>query len=40
MALLTVRDLKRQFDTEPVFSNVTFDVQAVGAQRPAAGHGH
>lgn len=27
MALLTVRDLKRQFDTEPVFSNVSFDVQ-------------
>ncbi len=27
MALLSVRDLKRQFDTEPVFTDVTFDVQ-------------
>jgi ATP-binding cassette, subfamily F, member 3 len=28
MVLLTVRDLTRQFDVEPVFSNVTFDVRA------------
>jgi len=27
MPLLTVRELRRQFDTDPVFSNVTFDVQ-------------
>lgn len=27
MALLTVRELRRQFDSEPVFSNVTFDVK-------------
>ncbi len=27
MALLTVRELKRQFDSDPVFSNVTFDVK-------------
>lgn len=27
MILLTVRDLARQFDSDPVFSNVTFDVR-------------
>lgn len=27
MPILTVRDLKRQFDVNPVFANVTFDVQ-------------
>jgi len=28
MILLTVRELSRQFDTEPVFANVTFDVHS------------
>lgn len=29
MILLTVRDLARQFDSDPVFSNVTFDLRPV-----------